>query len=89
MGLLEDLQTKADVNGDGSLSPEDLTSIGEQNGLDAQALEDLKSKLDPNGDGAFNLQDIQDSLGGNLPDLGNVTEGGFGGIIEQIKNRFL
>lgn len=86
MGLLEDLQAKADLNGDGKLAPEDLTSLGEQYGLDTQTIEDLKSKVDPNGDGSLDVNEIKDSLAGF--DVTSLTEGGFGGIIEQIKNRF-
>lgn len=74
--ILAEAQARADANGDGKLSIEDLSALKEEYGLDASFLDNLKTKIDANVDGKIDLADLQ---GG----LGNI-----GGVIDDFKNQF-
>ncbi len=72
MSIFDDLKAKADANGDGKISKEDLESLRDK--LPADTLDGLKAKADANGDGKLDLADLKD-LGGNLGDaLGGLKD---------------
>lgn len=57
--FLSDAQHKADANGDGKLSFEDIQALASQHGLDRTILDDLKAKNDVNNDGKIDLEDLK------------------------------
>ncbi len=57
MDVLSDLKAKADANGDGKLSKEDLEGLS--NVLPTDQLEQLKAKADANGDGKIDFEDVK------------------------------
>ena len=57
MSLLDDLKAKADVNGDGKLSIEDLEKL--KDGVNNDQLDELKKVADQNGDGKLDLEDVK------------------------------
>lgn len=65
MGLLDDLKTKADLNGDGKLSTEDLEQL--KGTINSEQLDKLKQLADQNDDGKLDLNDIKGI------DLGNIA----------------
>lgn len=67
MGLLEDAKARADANGDGKLTADDLKALGEQF-KNNDTLKQLQAKADANNDGKVDLSDAKDLLGniGNL-----------------------
>lgn len=77
MSLLDDIKSKLDASGDGTINASDLSALKdtytEQGGL----LDTLKAKADASGDGKLSLDDLT-SLGGNL-----------GGALSGLKDRFL
>ena len=78
MSLLDDLQAKADLNGDGKLSTEDLESL--KDGLNNEELEKLKDLADHNNDGKIDIEDIKGIDMGAVVDAVKDKLGGmFGG----------
>ena len=77
MGLLDDLKAKADLNGDGKLSTEDLE---QQNGtINSEQLDKLKQLADQNDDGKLDLNDITGiDLGSIAGDVKDKLGGLFG-----------
>ncbi len=65
MSLIDDLKSRADQNGDGKITKEDLESL--QDKLPKDQLEKLKSVADQNGDGKVDMNDVK-----NL-DLGDIA----------------
>lgn len=57
--LLEDAKARADVNGDGKLTVQDLEALRDQHGLDSKLVDDLKAKADASGDGKLGFDDIK------------------------------
>lgn len=73
MGLIDDLKAKADVNGDGKITKEDLEAL---NSAENRAkIEELKQIADANKDG---MLDINDAKGLNLGQAINDIKGVFG-----------
>lgn len=68
--LLDDAKARADVNGDGKLSAEDLEALRDKHGLDSNLVDDLKAKADASGDGKLDFEDIKASAA-NLGDAMN------------------
>jgi len=78
MSLVDDLQAKADVNGDGKLSVEDLEAL--KDGANNEQLDQLKSLADQNGDGKIDLEDAKNFDFNNVIDAVKDKLGGlFGG----------
>ncbi len=75
MSLLDDMKAKADANGDGKLSMEDLADLKDKLPLDK--LEQLQHIADSNDDGKINIDDLK-----NL-DLGSI-----GSAIDDAKGLF-
>lgn len=73
MGLLEDIQAKADANGDGKLSMEDLQNM--RDSLPEGKFEELSAKADANGDGKVSFEDVKDMDWGGLADDAKNTFG--------------
>lgn len=66
MSLIDDLKAKADANGDGKLSKDDLESLkNEDNG---STIDQLKAVADQNNDGKINFDDVKNF------DLGSTTD---------------
>lgn len=56
MALLDDLKAKADLNGDGTISKEDLDALrSEEN---SGTLDKLKALADQNADGKISMDDV-------------------------------
>lgn len=71
MGLLDDLKAKADVNGDGKITKEDLEAL--KSGDNADMVDKLKGLADQNDDGKLNLDDVKNfDLGDTISDAKNV-----------------
>ncbi len=77
MGLLEDLKAKADANGDGKLSMDDLASLKDK--ISPEQFDQLKSLADRNSDGSINFDDIKGlDLGSVFNDVKDKFTGLFG-----------
>ncbi|NCU38364.1 hypothetical protein EOL96_04895 [Candidatus Saccharibacteria bacterium] len=68
--LLSDAHARADINGDGKLSPQDLDALRDTYGIDSSVVNDLRAKADANGDGKLDFEDLKSGLG----DLGSFTD---------------
>ena len=78
MSLADDLKAKADLNGDGKLSAEDLESL--KDGANNEQIEKIKEFADQNGDGKVDLEDVKNIDLGNLANTVKEHLGGlFGG----------
>lgn len=78
MGLFDDIKAKADVNGDGKITPEDLEAL--KDGANNEKLDQLKGLADQNGDGKIDLADIKGFKFDNVIDNAKDKFGGlFGG----------
>lgn len=78
MSVLDDLQAKADLNGDGKLSVDDLTDMKDQFG--PEQWEKLVALGDQNGDGKVDVSDLKDFKFDNVVDDIKSNLGGmFGG----------
>lgn len=75
MSLLDDLKAKADLNGDGRLSAEDLEGL--KDGANNEQIEKLKDAADQNGDGKLDLEDVKNI---DLGNLANTVKEHLGGI---------
>lgn len=75
MSVLDDLQAKADLNGDGKLSMEDLQTAKDK--LTPEQWEKLKEIGDRNGDGKVDIADLRDF---NFGDIANDIKDGLGSI---------
>lgn len=64
MGLIDDLKAKADLNGDGNLTPADLESL--KDGTNNEQLDKLKEVADQNSDGKINFDDAKNLDFGNI-----------------------
>lgn len=71
MSLLDDIQAKADANGDGKINADDLNSLKDQ--LPTDLFDQVKGKLDASGDGKVGLDDLKsidfNALGDQAKDL--------------------
>lgn len=74
MDLLAEVKKRADANGDGKLSSEDIASLKEQYPDQAGMLDKVKAIADQNSDGKVDLSDLK-----NL---------NFGDVAGQIKSLF-
>ena len=83
--LLADAQAKADTNGDGKLTADDLQALASQHGVDQSLVDGLKAKGDVNGDGKVDLEDIKAAAG--KFNLGGATEQAQG-VIGGLKDKF-
>ena len=72
MSLLDEIKSKADANGDGKLSQEDIEGL--QGSIPQDKFDQLKSIADGNADGKIDISDVQ-----NLD---------WGGLLEEAKNTF-
>ena len=57
--LLAEAQARADANGDGKLSIDDVRSLADEHGVDSNMVEDIKSKIDHNSDGKLSIDDLK------------------------------
>lgn len=57
--LLAGVQAKADANGDGKITVDDVQAFAGQYGVDQKLVDGLKAKADANGDGKVDLEDIK------------------------------
>lgn len=75
MSLLDDIKAKADANGDGKLSVDDLTELKDK--LPSDKLDELRQLADQNDDGKINVEDLKnfnigDVLGNAKDSLGSI-----------------
>lgn len=71
MSLLDDLQAKADSNGDGKVSSADLDDLKQKYAEQLGKLDELKAKADTSGDGKLDLADAK----GAFENLGDTIGG--------------
>lgn len=60
--LLAEAQARADANGDGKLSLDDLKALADEHKLDNNFVDDLRSKVDMDADGKLELDDAKKAL---------------------------
>ena len=84
--LIADAQARADANGDGKLTPEDLTTLAERHGLDHNTVDNLKAKSDLNGDGNISLDDLK-SVANNAGNAIKDASEHAAGMIDNIKDK--
>ncbi len=60
--VIAEAQARADANGDGKLSADDIQSLGNDNGIDQGIIDKLKEHADANGDGKIDPSDIGHAL---------------------------
>lgn len=80
MSLLDDLQAKADLNGDGKLSMDDLASAKDK--LTPEQWDKLQEIGDRNGDGKVDMADLKEF---NLGDVVNDIKDSLGGFFGDKK----
>lgn len=77
MNLFNDIKAKADINGDGKLTVQDLDSL--KDGSNNEALDKLKNLADRNSDGKLSLDDVKDiDFNNAVSDLNNKLGSLFG-----------
>lgn len=59
MAFFDDIKAKADVNGDGKLSTDDINHLREQYPDQANYLDELQASADTNGDGKVDLSEAK------------------------------
>ncbi|MFZ1258722.1 MAG: hypothetical protein WAQ25_04605 [Candidatus Saccharimonas sp.] len=62
--IISDITSRADINKDGKLSPQDIDALRDTHGLSQTLVDTLKKAGDANGDGKLDLQDALTHLGG-------------------------
>lgn len=78
MAIFDDLKAKADANGDGKLSADDLNDLRDK--LPTEKFDQLKSLADQNDDGKISLEDVKSfNLGDTIGGLKDTLGGLFGG----------
>lgn len=80
MSLLDDLQAKADLNGDGKLSMDDLASAKDK--LTPEQWDKLQEIGDRNGDGKVDMADLKEL---NLGDVVNDIKDNLGSFFGDKK----
>ena len=80
MSLLDDLQAKADLNGDGKLSMDDLASAKDK--LTPEQWDKLQEIGDRNGDGKVDMADLKEF---NIGDVVNDIKDSLGGFFGDKK----
>jgi hypothetical protein len=77
MNLFNIIKERADINGDGKLTPQDLDSL--KDGNNNEALDKLKDLADRNSDGKLSLDDVKDiDFNNAVGDLNNKLGSLFG-----------
>ena len=74
MDFIKILQQKADANGDGKITKEDLEQVKDTLSKHNDTLQKLKDKADANGDGKVDLGEAKKSLN----DISNLKDKLFG-----------
>lgn len=78
MSLFDDLKTKADLNGDGKPSMQDITDMKDK--ISPEQWKKLKEIGDRNGDGKIDMADLKDFDAGDMVnDIKSNLGGLFGG----------
>jgi Ca2+-binding EF-hand superfamily protein len=57
MALFDDLKKRADVNGDGKITKDDLTALNTPE--NKSKIDELRKSADRNGDGKLNMSDVK------------------------------
>ncbi len=81
MSIFDDIKAKADANGDGKLTKDDLETLRDK--LPADKLDSLKAKADANGDGKLDLADLA-----GLKEAGSNLGNTAGGFLGKLKGMF-
>lgn len=72
--VLAEAQARADANGDGKLTLDDVNELAQDHNLGPEFIESLKAHADANGDGKLSPEDVTSSMtdiGGKMSDLKN------------------
>jgi hypothetical protein len=74
MTFFDDIKAKADANGDGKLSGDDIAGLKEKYPDQANQISELQTKADGNGDGKLDFEDAKSMAG----DIFNTAKDMFG-----------
>ena len=83
---IADAKAKADTNGDGKLSIDDLHSLAQDHGVDSGVIDNLKDMADANDDGKIDFEDVRNGLqdfGDMMGDAGQHV----GNTVDGMKDR--
>lgn len=80
MGFLDDLKSKADANGDGKITKDDLDALANDHGDLKDQVEKLKSLADQNEDGKLSIDDAKNI---DFGDLMNNAKDSLGGLFKK------
>ena len=72
MSSIDDIKAKADANGDGKLTFEDLEHLKESHPEANDQLSSLQTRTDANDDGKVDLSDARGMLGDVMNNLGGM-----------------
>lgn len=72
MNLFDEIKAKADANGDGALTLDDLSELQQNHPELGAQLDQLKQQADANGDGKIDFNDIGNFLQGLQGTQGDV-----------------
>ena len=75
MSFIDDIEAKADANGDGKLTYEDLEHLKASHPEVSEHLTKLQAQADANDDGKVDLSDARRLLGEAMKNIGNVFGG--------------
>lgn len=70
--VLAEAQARADANGDGKLTLDDVNELAQDHNLGPEFVSSLKAHADANGDGKLSPEDVVNSIndiGGKMSDL--------------------
>ncbi len=87
MGLFDDIKAKADANGDGKITKDDIDDLKNTFDTYSKQLENLRGIADSNGDGKIDMKDIQGAVDklDTLGKLGSVL--GSGTAAKSVKKK--
>lgn len=72
--VLAEAQARADANGDGKLTLDDVNELAQDHNLGPEFVQSLKAHAEANGDGKLSPEDVTSSMtdiGGKMSDLKN------------------
>ena len=82
---IADAKAKADTNGDGKLSVDDLQFLAQNDDVDAGVIDNLKEMADANDDGKIDFEDVRNGLQDFGDMMGNAGQH-FGNTVDDMKD---
>ena len=84
--IVADAKAKADANGDGKLSIDDIQEVSRSHTIDSDVIDSLKDTADSNNDGRVDFEDVRNSIEDFGDMLGNAGRN-IGNTIDDISGR--